>query len=374
MNVIFTGLNGYSYPYTRVRCYNFARAVSTHSINSEVLSFKDHFKPELTEEQLFSSSDRFKLLLSFRFLKFLMKRSGSVIYLQKIHYHAAMPVFLARLGYISLILDLDDWEENCFCLFKRSWLNRLFLGGTDYADIVAKTAEIAHFCVAASHSLSRILLRHNDNVFLIHTGVDAEKFTFCDRPPRAGITCGWTGLVWSETILNSLLLLIDCFSSAYRQEERLQLVIIGAGLKMPELKQIVKAKYSHLPIEIKDWIHPDEMNTELHQFDIGLLPFAPDKKNRIWLESKSPTKLFEYMATGLPTVASDVGEGSIVLQNSEAGFIIADKSDFVERLLLLARNEKLRLKMGRKARKIVEQKYSLKVLGERLALYFKKYI
>jgi len=54
----------------------------------------------------------------------------------------------------------------------------------------------------------------------------------------------------------------------------------------------------------------------------GLLPLIQDTK---FNKSKSPTKLFEYMAMAKATVSSDIGESSYVIKDGDNGFLAKNK-------------------------------------------------
>lgn len=370
MTIIFTGISGYEYPHTRVRCYHFSRELVRHGLKSEVLSYRDTLKPVFSEVQMYGIPDRWKIILNMKALRYLLQRKNSTIYLQKIHYHAAVPLMLARMGTHRLVFDLDDWDEGCLCLFRNPLLNRLFFGGSNYRRIVEKAAALSDFCVVASHSLKEVLDRMHRRVYLLHTGVDSDRFSYLRRPHHEEIVCGWTGLVWGDTVLKSVLMMLECFSRAWRREPRLRLRLIGAGQLMPLIRQEIHLHYDDVPVEIVDWIHPDRMVDELHRFDIGLLPLITSGEDEMWIRSKSPTKFFEFLSTGLPTVASDIGEVRHIVENGHNGFLASSADEFTERILTLAGDEKLRTTMGENGRKTIEASYNLSSLGSRLAGLF----
>lgn len=370
MNIIFTGISGYQYPHTRVRCFNFAKELSQRNFSTEVLSFHDHLAPKLTEEEMFSINDFKKILLSIKAMFFIIKRRKSIIYIQKIHYHAAIPVLLARLRLFKIVLDLDDWDEFCHSLFGASILNFLFFGKKDYRSIVEKTAKLSKFCVVSSHSLLEIVQKSQTNTFLVPTGVDTNRFTYIKREKHDTITCCWTGLVWGETVLASVLKMIESFANAQSQVEKLRLLIVGTGSHINVVKDYLNKKYDKLPVEILNWIHPDNMVNILHKCDIGLLPFENNSIDDLWIKSKSPTKLFEYLATGLPTVATAKGEVNHVIENGRNGFLTANWDDFTNRIIQLATDYDLRISMGEEANMLVEQKFNLTILGNKLKKIF----
>ncbi len=89
MKVIFIGLSGYEYSFTRVRCYHFAEILKKYGIKTDILSFKDHLTPETTEAGMFATRIDKKLWLTTKALKKLWKEKNAIFYIQKIHYNAA---------------------------------------------------------------------------------------------------------------------------------------------------------------------------------------------------------------------------------------------------------------------------------------------
>jgi len=112
MKIMFIGLSGYDYPFTRVRCYHFAKILKEYGIESEVLSFKDHLAPEIEESEIFDLEDGDKLkLIRKAFWRLFREKDDTVFYIQKIHYNAAAPFLLHRLRKTKFILDYDDSRE-----------------------------------------------------------------------------------------------------------------------------------------------------------------------------------------------------------------------------------------------------------------------
>ena len=89
--------------------------------------------------------------------------------------------------------------------------------------------------------------------------------------------------------------------------------------------------------------------------------------------SKSPVKLFEYMAKAKPVVASATGEANYIIKNGCNGFLASGKNEFILYMEQLMRNPGLAEKVGLAARKTVEENYSLNVLGERFAGIMEKW-
>lgn len=365
MSAVFVGLSGRNYPYVRVRCYGFAAELEKQGVRTSVLSFRDHLSGGLSELEMWDRGDRAKLGMNARaFVRLLGERPG-LLYIQKIHYHAAAPYLYSRLRKVPFVLDYDDWDEGIECLFKRPWLNKFFFGHARYSDILRSVARRAAACVVSSHYLLERISKFNEHVVLIPTGVDTHLCA--PRAPRRGdgkVVFGWTGVVWGEMMLENMVFMLDCFKAVAARHPRVALRIAGGGQLMPRVKDLIARDYGRLDIEVLDWTPYERMPEFLAGIDVGLLPLI--QKGNPWVESKSPTKLFEYMAMGLPTVASRVGELNYILSDGEDGFLAAGRDEFGERMLLLARDSELRTAVGNKARAKIIARYDMRELGMQL--------
>lgn len=80
----------------------------------------------------------------------------------------------------------------------------------------------------------------------------------------------------------------------------------------------------------------------------------------------SPLSLLEAMSMEKAIVTTDVGDVSKFITNGDNGFFIknADESDFVNYIKKLIDNEILRYNLGKSARKIVKQKFDLKICAD----------
>src|SRR5205085_5404895 len=90
-------------------------------------------------------------------------------------------------------------------------------------------------------------------------------------------------------------------------------------------------------------------------FDIGLYPL-PDEE---WVYGKSGLKALQYMAAGIPTVASAIGTNFRIIKNGQTGFIASSKEEWLTYLSQLINNKNLRREIGRAAASEVEEKFSI---------------
>jgi glycosyltransferase involved in cell wall biosynthesis len=106
-------------------------------------------------------------------------------------------------------------------------------------------------------------------------------------------------------------------------------------------------------VEERPWIAEDEIPW-INGFDVGVMPLPDDE----WARGKCAYKLVQYMACGLPVVASRVG-ANVDLVNSECGFLAESDEEWADALTLLRDQPLLRQRMGAMSRRRVLDAYSL---------------
>lgn len=97
--------------------------------------------------------------------------------------------------------------------------------------------------------------------------------------------------------------------------------------------------------------------------DIGLMPL-PDTP---WSRSKCGHKLIQFMAYGLPVVASPVCVNREIVESSANGCLVSTDTEWREAIATLLGDADLRRRTGAAGRHRVEAHYSLPVWGPRVA-------
>jgi len=299
------------------------------------------------------------------------------MYLQKAHWHALAPYLLHKRRGVKMIFDYDDWDLDRSPFLNHHLLNSIFFGSQDEAVITWKLVDQSVACVAASRELERLLKLRHPRVYYIPTGPDAARFSMTDeqraaRTEQAKTVFVWCGNVWGGIILGNVVFLLNCFSKVYEANHDVIFRLLAWGTLSKAVRGLLSTTYRHLPIEFREFIHPDRVPNFLAEAHVGLLPLEGDDMNVQWLKSKSPTKQFEYMAMEMPTVATPLGDVTHLVQDGVNGFLAADEREFADKMLRLASDRPLCETMGRKARKTILKDYCLERLGEKLDAMLKE--
>jgi glycosyltransferase involved in cell wall biosynthesis len=200
-----------------------------------------------------------------------------------------------------------------------------------------------------------------DRILVLPNAVDTARFKVRAAPRAAGapFTAVFVGRLVSEKELGTLL---DAWARAFAGRNDVRLRIVGGG----PLAEPLRAQAEELKIaqQVEFLGHRDRVEDVLAEADVGILPSR--------IEGLSNT-LLEFMATGLPTLASRVSgsEDFVVTGRNGWLFPVADAGALAAGLCEAAAMPPAALAaMGRQARADVESKASLDiVVGRLLALY-----
>ena len=107
-------------------------------------------------------------------------------------------------------------------------------------------------------------------------------------------------------------------------------------------------------VDARDWSEATEIQ-DVQAMDIGIMP-VPDEP---WARGKCGYKLIQYMACGLPVVASPVGVNRQIVRENVNGFVAEEGSQWASALSRLIGDSALRVRLGQAGCEIVKRDYSL---------------
>ncbi len=247
---------------------------------------------------------------------------------------------------LPLLYHLDDPLYIPYRSPTNGLLSRLKFFGK-----VGRLCKLSAAVIANSPSNVAFARRHNDNVWDIPSVVDATRFD--GRKPRAGdgpVCVGWTG---STTTVSNLDVIAGPLATLSRREDTTLRVI---GAERVGLPGVVAQPWNPVT-EVED----------LRQLDVGLLPLPLTE----WTPHKFYLKLVQYMALGIPPVATPLGANTVVIEDGVNGFFARDDAEWVAVVERLVEDAELRERIGTRAAEDAHRRYTLQANAERIVAAFR---
>lgn len=273
--------------------------------------------------------------------------TADVVWLEKELWPWA-PAWLERwlLKRRPFVLDFDDAVFHNYDLHRSALVRRL------YGRKIDRLMRAAALVVVGSPYLGeRARAAGARRVAWLPTVVDHERYPVAAEalPPAADrpLRIGWIG---SPTSIHYVQPLAAPLAALARQRP-IELHLIGASIALPGV-----AVRSH------PWSEAGEA-AAIAALDVGVMPL-PDTP---WERGKCGYKLVQYMASGLPVVASAVGANPGIVAHGVDGFLASDDAGWLAALNALADDPALRARMGRCGRDKVRQRFSLAAAAPQLA-------
>ncbi len=223
--------------------------------------------------------------------------------------------------------------------------------------------------LVVSQSVADYVFQHRntlEEVHVIPNGVDTDRFHFDAKPvplqSREKFTVGFVGTLKPWHGVASLL---GAFGTLHAEEPSSRLVIVGDGPERERLEQQASA----LPagaggnIHFTGAVQPNEIPALLESMDVAVAPYLPQENFYF-----SPLKLFEYMAAGVPTVASEIGQIPQLIANGETGLLYppGDTAALARALLKLCQLPETCAQMGSAARDLAVRQFTWKTVVTRI--------
>ena len=105
---------------------------------------------------------------------------------------------------------------------------------------------------------------------------------------------------------------------------------------------------------------PGIEETEIPGFTIGIMPLQDSE----WTRGKCAFKMLQYMAAGVPVVASDVGMNAALLRQADVGVGVSAGEDWAGALEQLMQDPVARRRLGENGRALAVSDYSLHRVAE----------
>lgn len=293
---------------SRYRSFAFASRLAEKNYNIELQSFMDI----RYLENLFSGRPKniLYIVLSYGERLFALLRSSSNLIIEReaLPYlpYAIEQLFLANKRYI---LDFDDnvWED---------YRNKLFLD-KKYDRLVQNASGV----IVGNRFLEEYVKNLNPNTIKIPTVINLDTYRMSEPIQKfEKLTLIWIGSSVTYKY-------IKLFSSIFQELTRtidFDLIIIAS-------ESLQHSKIDGVSMKFYDWSSETEINF-LQRSHIGIMPLSEDS----FSQGKSGFKLVQYMAAGLPMIASPIGENCSIVEHGINGFLPTNTAEWIDALSKLS--------------------------------------
>ncbi len=281
-----------------------------------------------------------------RFLHILSAWRYDLVFIQK----DIFPWILRKLLYLlnkRVVYEFDDAIFTTNDKGLKGWIMQR------RAKNFPEMLKLAKHVVIENEYNRAFVLEHCKNTSIITGPIDTERYFPINRTKSGKITIGWIGSPSTVEYLTNLNPIFEKLMICHK--DKIKLKIIGSDKELD----------LGIETECVKWDLDTEVQ-ELQSFDIGIMPL-PDNE---WTRGKGGYKLLQYMSCGLPVVASPVGVNCEIV-NKQNGFLAKDEEEWYKALDSLIKNSKLREKLGANGRKLMEERYSLKLAVQEYLKIFK---
>jgi glycosyltransferase involved in cell wall biosynthesis len=243
-----------------------------------------------------------------------------------------------------LVFDLEDNVIGGHADAKRNPNPILrFLKGSGKARFLVRAAD--HVVTSSPQLNDRCLaLNPRRACTYISSSVDTDRFVPAPPRERERVTIGWTGTFSTSNYLD---LLRPVFQALAKRID-FRLKVIGN----------FDWALDGVDVEVVRWSAEREV-ADLQDLDIGVYPLTFDD----WVIGKSGLKAIQYMAFGIPTVATAAGTTPRIIRDGENGLLVRTEEQWVEALERLIRDPGLRRRLGEQARRDAVANYSIRAVA-----------
>ncbi len=335
MKVLFLTVDDETRASSRTRVYQFLPYLKDNDIEYDIVAWNGKaFRPKNPVLKLFLGEILNYFVMTAKITWALLKmKKYDVVFVQKITLMRLL--WLLRTLKIKYIYDIDD------AIYTLHSAELAKIKQPVRVNAAIEYMKSAKHMIVELPSTEDVARQNCANVTTILGPIDTNRYHPSNKKGRDIATIGWIGSLSNTFYLFDIQNVLEELSRKY---PNVRVNLIGTRNFVTKEKNI----------SLIEW----KLDTELHElakFDIGIMPLTDDE----WSRGKGSYKLLQYMALGIPAVASPVGINTTLLKDGETGFLAKTPSDWEEKLSTLIENKDLREQMGKKARELVVQNYSL---------------
>jgi glycosyltransferase involved in cell wall biosynthesis len=252
-------------------------------------------------------------------------------------------------------------------LIEEQSRHRVLVDRASAERIAERVIERASVLVAVSKGVAQYLQRYvnaEGRIQVVPNGVDPGRFPRNLRPScpdtKGRFTVGFVGTLKPWHGVDTL---VDAFERFHQNAPNSRLLIVGDGPEKSRLEAECVERNLTTAVAWTGSVAPGEVPGLLASMDVAVAPY-PALSGFYF----SPLKVYEYMAAGLPVVASSIGQLQELLQDSVNGTLCppGNPAALAAALERLYRDEGLCHRLGQAAREKVVREHTWDKVARRL--------
>jgi glycosyltransferase involved in cell wall biosynthesis len=324
---------------SRLRFLQFIPGLANHGLAVENCPlFEDEYLERFYSGQKIRPFRDVAIPMVKRVWSMLQDREYDVVWVEKESF-PFIPWFFERLAGLRMppvVVDYDDAVFHSYDMHRFGLVQKVLGRKIDHVMAQAQ-------CVVAGNSYlaNRAKLAGARKIVTIPTVLDPERYPTKVRSGAEPFRIGWIGTKSTSVYLRSI---SPALAQAV-QKLGAEIVIIGAEkLDLPGVN----------PTYVR-WSEETEA-AELRRLTVGIMPLTDNP----WDRGKCGYKLLQYMACGLPVVASPVGVNSDIVSEGETGFLAKSDDEWYKAFKFMFDSADTAAALGSAGRLRLESIYSIK--------------
>ena len=259
---------------------------------------------------------------------------------------------------IPIHYDWDDWEKGIAAeLAHSSWAGFAAGWWDRFVPSISTTMS------TASSFLKQKTIEYGfpeDRIWDAPVGADLDKFYPREKDHALIETLGAQEplmiYIGQLEVASYAELAVDVLKKIHPNLPNANLLIVGGGRKLESIRQRAKDIGVEDHVIFTDYVPAEDIPNYLSLANVALAPFEENDVTR----AKSPLKIAEYLASGIPVVASNVGEAPIMTAGAGGCVPCGDTCAMAQKAEWILTNPTIRQSMREQGIKTAQSRYNWK--------------
>jgi glycosyltransferase involved in cell wall biosynthesis len=247
------------------------------------------------------------------------------------------------------------WEKRLFASNRNvvfDFDDAIFLGQKREDHIGWICAE-ARWVTVGNDYLAAFARRFTDRVTILPTVVETDRYlprSALDQDTAKPVEARHVRVGWLGSDLSIRETLFVHWEMIARLQQKLDFDLVICSWPRPQApSDAVRWRFVPWSPSIEEEI--------AREIDIGIMPLVDNEYQR----GKCGLKLLQYMAAGLPVIASAIGVNGSIVEHGTSGYLADDEATWLDALAALTGSADLRRRFGEAGRRRCEADFALKV-------------